>query len=499
MATSSTFFRDPTTSTALNRLADAQELTVVVGAGVAIESGFPAWRQLVHRLLVRSGKSLMPKGANEEQLDTFAEWALNADDVLGAAGLARASGQNLKDIAAVLYRDTGPEPVPGPSAVAIAQLAASTGDVEVLTTNYDDTLEEAMRTTLPDGDTRVVQCYVDATDRNDGEIGVRHLHGALDADGTARGTVILSEDDYFAMGDAAWQSEYVTDALGSRSCLFIGSSMSDPNLLRYLHRARKPRKGVHRVAVLVRQGDHFVARRAPDEHVEAARVTGTLRRWSGVHVEPLRPDWFYDSAQFLYELLARRRGDALHGYDRRIDEWQNDFDRTLMVTYPFDVFRKRQDQMWATLAAVKEMAQRTLDDAVGAGDERFVVTLWARRPGEKLLAIGTSDRAHRDPDTFEALPLEGESPWTSVRAFRRGAPLLQDTSDVHGTRWNTVVALPISITDPRYGRLQVGAMSIAGTEPPPTSALQKAGPTTRSDLFLLLEEFGAELLLPPSA
>lgn len=502
MGTGASFFNDTKTINALAELARAEKLTVIAGAGVSVEAGLPTWGGLVHDLLVATGKKLLgTQGRSRPELcSAFARWTIAADGLLAGAAVARANGQNERAIREALYASQ-PSPRPGPSARALAELLLDTDGVELATQNYDDGLGLAIEDRLQEQDrTMEVLRLTSAVDAPPDAATVRHLHGLLTP--TRRdGTIILAEGDYFDMGDSAWQAGWMRERLMSSSCLFVGSSMSDPNLLRYLHQAAGKKVAGTHVAVLPRQADAWLRSEAPDPAVREARDAGALARWEALGLEVLQPDYFSDSAQFLYELLQQRRGDQPAPYAERIRRWQRDVDKFQLADREPGPFADQQDWLQRELDRYRMQVESRLADATLATDERLQVSLWVRQPGDTLLLLAASDRAHRDPNTLEPVAINGPSEWVSVQAYRSGSTLLADTTANTTSRWNTVMGIPVSIQDPTFGRLQVGVVTLAGTSAPEDSSLNpsNAGPEASADVRLWMEAYAAALLTPPTS
>lgn len=94
-----------------------------------------------------------------------------------------------------------------------------------------------------------------------GQSPVVHLHGYLGRDGTD-GQIILSEGDYQGMQfGAAWQDDLVRTSLRDSTLVFVGTSLIDPNMLRYLHAVAREKGGKH-FAIFVRQGVRLRSRRS---------------------------------------------------------------------------------------------------------------------------------------------------------------------------------------------------------------------------------------------
>src|SRR5262249_22418974 len=106
----------------------------------------------------------------------------------------------------------------------------------VVTFNYDDLLEEEL-------ERRGVPHHVVAAPgraRGDG-VPIVHPHGFLPRESPDEASgIVLTEDDYHRVGDAVfhWASGEIVHHLRHGTALFLGLSMSDPNLRRLLDAAR---------------------------------------------------------------------------------------------------------------------------------------------------------------------------------------------------------------------------------------------------------------------
>ena len=108
----------------------------------------------------------------------------------------------------------------------------------ILTTNYDDLLERAL---LGAGaGKRQIRSYVQRRAQlPPAAIPVTHLHGFAGREGKPKALVLTEEQYHRMQRGSSWQEEYVTERLENSLCLFIGTSLTDPNLIRYLYGYRK--------------------------------------------------------------------------------------------------------------------------------------------------------------------------------------------------------------------------------------------------------------------
>ena len=251
----------------------------------------------------------------------------------------------------------------------------------------------------------------------------------------------------------SWQEQYVTERLESTLCLFVGTSLTDPNLVRYLYGYKQSPARRH-AAVFVREGDL-------DEDVDevrAARERAVAKRWGRCGVECLFVDHFADAAQLLYEIAHRRS--AGDGYEPVAVRAERALTRIEDVAMLRNAGQERFAERQVALSRwLRTALHRTLPSALGRtppADERFL-TGWAH-----------SDRAHQDPTTIESVPIRPESSWVAVRAVSKGVRVgLDRESDI--SRWRFIRALPLILDRPT--RLPIGCLTIATTRPGEKSVL----------------------------
>lgn len=503
------FLSHPDTLDSIERLATAADMTLVVGAGVSAEARLPTWNELVVSLLKDAAQRLAPQLSGEDT-DHWIDWVMATDGLLGAGTIV----QNLlaNDFLGILkqhlYRDSGPKPLPGPIAHQIARLLVSTsGSTEVITTNYDDLVESALRSRgIPQSE---IRAYVTRKKPNsDDAYVVRHLHGIL-TDSQHRGTVVLSDADYYRMqAPNRWQEQHMQDRLENRSCLFMGTSLSDPNLLRYLFRS----EGLHSsTVVFTRQGDTTWP--PPSAAVRQAREDAAQVRWTEASVYPLYADYFSELAQFVYELALRKEclvaKTRYPTYRSRMTDWHNEMSQSLLQTRHLGRFRGIQDSIQEVLV---ELLDEVEMDVLGASGirrgtgEKLAVHLWVHDPFDRTLVLwASSDRAWRDPTTLTPVPIRRPTSWVSAEAFCTGIPMTRSTAGDASSRWNHVTAVPVRLDDEplkvaagqdRWGYLPVGVATMASSHPEGSSVFSKADSDTRTALNQLLATVGGDILRP---
>src|SRR5262249_52942455 len=142
---------------------------------------------------------------------------------------------------------------PGPICRRLPRLASAFGSgFRLMTTNYDNLAEEALRNDAEHSHEAIPYVGAHVEVPADG-VKVEHLHGYAGPDGEM-GSLVLSEADYQRMQqENSWQENHVRTALDEGMFVFVGASLSDPNLIRYLYKDGTGVATPPRYAIFVRQ------------------------------------------------------------------------------------------------------------------------------------------------------------------------------------------------------------------------------------------------------
>lgn len=443
-------------------LGGGDSLTLVVGAGVSAEAKLPTWTALLRSLLERAGTARL--GLDDGNLRRkWIDLIIGGESPLGAGAVAQAlAGADLADwIPAALYGTDPTRFQPGAIAREIPRLRESFGPaLAILTTNYDDLVEQSIEDALagvraapftgPSGG------IVPAT--NAGNQRVVHLHGLLARDGRRDGHIVLSEHDYHQVQAQDWQGSEVGHALMNTHCLFLGSSLTDPNLLRYLERHAGPASPQH-YAIFTRQ-DAYADE--TDLEVIEAREAALRSRWQAANLEIIFVDYYAEIAQAVAEVArAKTLGSAYVSLPARLAAWHEVVDRQLLASNDATRFGEAQDLLHDALREALQGAVETVRDlGYDPGDEVLAASMWlVDASGETLTNWATTDRVHRDPATIDPVEIAEHSRWLAIRAFCRGAPL-GEPRDIYASRWRYIRALPL-----RMEELPVGTLTITSMRP----------------------------------
>jgi hypothetical protein len=196
-----------------------------------MESDLPSWSELVRKLLMTVAETRTRLATAEAKKD-WVDQTLERDDLLGAGAVVEVMADKPLDelVPDQLYGEDGASGfVPGEIAHQVAYLRSCFGgQLDILTTNYDDLIEEALIAGgVPRGRIRSYVTNRTPEQRASNTVGVVHLHGVAGRTGVPK-KVILTEEHYHRMQrGTSWQEDLVTERLESSSCLFVRMSMAD--------------------------------------------------------------------------------------------------------------------------------------------------------------------------------------------------------------------------------------------------------------------------------
>lgn len=250
---------------------DNREATVLVGAGLSRDAGYPDWSGLLER--VRDALKL----AELDDLPLLAQYYTieNSEEEL----------QHL--IRQELQRDPLPQPT------RCHELLAALPLTEIWTTNYDDLIERAM------GD--ATRSFVKDDDLARGEGGtecrVYKMHGSLTS---ADPPLIVTRDEYIRYPDshkrfwALLQASFLT-----KSFLFIGFSFDDPNFDQVFQTIRRARYDIHR--------EHFAVMREPPDERDRKLFELRLKDLEAIGINVATIEEYSELEALLRQLIARCR------------------------------------------------------------------------------------------------------------------------------------------------------------------------------------------------
>lgn len=278
------FSNNPSLEALFRAVLGGDSVTFLCGAGVSVDAGLPTWTGLLRRI-----------AASRTSDNRSAELALKAgeDDLARTAGLLLREKLGVPDYAAIadaLYGEQRHLPASYLARHIVSLAVAMPAQMALVTTNFDDVLERALREDFPE----VVSCSLDSKDRwwraffepSDPIFHVLHLHGALTRDRGSKsvlGPLVLTEDDFYRHG-ADVQAE-VDDVLKeSTTVVCIGLSLTDPNIVGPLSRRDKDDNGSIYIVSVPSRNSNLDADEALDFAESREKY---LKDLFGVNVVPL--------------------------------------------------------------------------------------------------------------------------------------------------------------------------------------------------------------------
>lgn len=220
-----------------------QDMVLFLGAGVSIDGGIPLWSTLIKTLHVSMLNGLTEdKNLSLEQREMMQKIALNneMESPLMQMRYIRSgfsSEDYYKMVHAALYNhniNLDTELLNAIAKISMAQRGGG-GVKSIITYNFDDLLEQKFeRSGIP---AHII--YNEKGRQKVNKLNIYHVHGYLPNDYSKTAdepNLIFSEEDYHRVyRDAySWSSLVQLNALRENTCLFIGCSLSDPNLRRLL-------------------------------------------------------------------------------------------------------------------------------------------------------------------------------------------------------------------------------------------------------------------------
>ena len=225
-----------------------RRLVLFLGAGISQPYGIPSWKDLVLRMFYEEADKRfkdMPPGDRP----AVASWMVDRFELTPTflarviryrldrgRGVTKAKSfaQAIRDS---LYSDYRPEPSSGAALPEVANLIQRSEEQgrciqAVISFNFDNLLELELQRTKID----VTPVY-DQRRLDGNKFPIVHVHGYLPFDGNVPTTeIVFTEDEYHQLTFSAfhWSVADMVAYLRNYSVLFIGLSMSDPNLRRLL-------------------------------------------------------------------------------------------------------------------------------------------------------------------------------------------------------------------------------------------------------------------------
>ena len=259
---------------ALQNAYKSEKLVLFLGAGVSIDAGVPLWDTLINKLLLRminlkidesnesnEGNDIKKVKFTQKDINNISEIAFNNKESTPLLQMRYIRAALNTDI----YYNAVHDELYANNIKVDTKLLNSISKIStprrqhkgldsIVTYNFDDLLEQNLKKW--NVDYNVIQSSAKMPVTN--KLNIYHVHGYLPQDELnkdERAELIFSEEDYHRVyGDAyCWSNMAQVKSFQDNTCLFVGCSLTDPNLRRLLDSAmRHPEKTRH-FAILKRK------------------------------------------------------------------------------------------------------------------------------------------------------------------------------------------------------------------------------------------------------
>ena len=501
------FETQPDLEALLRLLATTEDpVTIVCGAGLSVEAGFPTWGTLLERMC-----ALVDEPLRGMLLADTADPLRKAEYVLDLAGGVRSRDEIVRD---ALY-EGGVAAEPGLIADAVARLVSARPQTRLLTTNFENQLETALlpyvaRAPEPFPLDRSGEWLVAPA----ADAGVLHVHGMLSpGNGKQLKPLILTESQFRQHG--AEVRDVLRQVLSTSHVVFVGVSLTDPNLVGPLGDIVGTGHGMQHFALAV--ADRVPGYDDPADCFEyLVNKAAYLRR--AFELKPILLKSYAQISQLLYDAtlaiaqpkryFSTNKKTSLrygHRFQRALAEAYRATGARRAADFPIqDAARGFSDRLREELEA-KDGPERFLRDlAAGLSPselrkhgltrefvlaERFSLFLWLRArsgtadqfPPFALRLVGSSAFAHWHPWSFDRVQeIQPGNPGYADAAFRGNV----DHSNLDGSDvWRYGWSVPVIRTD--EGELDVLSLGVAvlySTRPVCPLGTLKAAASGREDV-----------------
>jgi len=209
-------------------------LTLVCGAGVSMDAGLPSWQALLVRLLDRVLAGYSTNLGRNAAVQFKEDYGASSSLILGKYLKNNLGDDFANEIREALYLNVGNTSRLIDSIVNLSRPQRDTKPLEsIITFNFDNLIEDAL------GQNSIANrsIFSEAIRHADNELPVYHVHGFLPRAGNIPTTeLVFSEDAYHSqfMDTFSWSNLIQLNKLTQNTCLFIGISLTDPNMRRLL-------------------------------------------------------------------------------------------------------------------------------------------------------------------------------------------------------------------------------------------------------------------------
>lgn len=475
----------------IEQIAEQRSLVIYAGAGVSIDKTGLAWPDLVDKLMIGCvDPSLYEIVRKDNPLQSA---SIVKQMYIKSFGVDRANMRIAEELRTLLYPSQIWERAE--LAHAVVRLAAQLQDhrkggrkkVGIVTTNYDDFLEQqvvsidtdrerngerltALKTTVPDYEVEIenVRELRRQVQRFTAEGQILHLHGYVSQDpAEPLSTVTFSEVDYAR--SYRLSAEILEQLLRAHSLLVIGTSLTDPPLLRALARTREEaaHKGLLRIATVPLQSLNVSV---GDTSLVKDIQQNLVDRMDHFGVEVTCPDFYSQVTQLLTEIRICAseldRGGSYVGspvqYGNRLRAWWTSWKASRYDSSAKDNHWEEANRRDHALL-LRRLVE--LQEKFGLVGELMKLEIWIRwepsTSNRYLKLWASSTGTWPDEKSMRKEMISSTSEYASVITFCRGRPdILLGTE----RRWRKYLCVPVKIGAQQGHDLPVAVISLASMD-----------------------------------
>ncbi len=263
----------------LKKALSENQLTLVCGAGVSISSGISAWNDLLCSMF---NDVLLSKSESDVNLDELLSAIPNSNLILGK--YLKLQYQDGFDAALKknLYRNIKKNPEDSKLIKSIVELCRPQRSMcfvnSIITYNFDDLIERAFEK----NNVKYTSIWKEGQKSDVNSLPIYHVHGFLPNKKLDTPNLVFSEEAYHSqfIEPYSWGNLQQLNAFTTKVCLFVGISLSDPNLRRLLDVSYRKNEIVSHYIIMKRADKRLKCHEIADDLFAAdARALGLRVMW----------------------------------------------------------------------------------------------------------------------------------------------------------------------------------------------------------------------------
>lgn len=493
---------------------EPRPITLVLGAGVSVDAGLPDWARLLDLMVAQIRDPKMQAFAAGDQSISPERRAEYVQQLLKQE-TNRSRHEMTRD---ALYPENS-DPKPGQLVNALARLVVSSPErFTIFTTNFDELVETALKSFEFDDEVDVVSLGLSDAEEMESlacttdTMRVVHLHGMLrrNRDDHLK-PVILTEAEFLREGRRVMR--LVKRQLESSSVIFIGLSLTDPNLVGPLWNMAHPAEGgqVHESG-----GEHYVLTVVRDSgegtfyEVCAYELAKARYLREDLSLQPVFLKSYSQLIQLVSDMalacadpgkyLRKRLGAGSTRYGARLQKAlnraysqvgcgrRNEVPLGDAAENLSNLLYKKLHGRNGPVRSLKDLHGKLKISQSGEvpdlSEENFGLSLWLRVRSHggvdapyAIQMIGTSVGAHREAWSFrEQQPITRRSEYVAAKSLYAGGTKLGNVKPTdESSIWKGILATPITIygvvsdltidgrTDTQLDRVTIGVAVLTTT------------------------------------